>query len=229
MESSLPPQPSDTSKDNEQSENGTDYSSFPNSPSPISKISDPEFVVTIGQSESVLPSKVDHPKVRAPSPNQSSMSPPRRIEVVSGFSGRSPSSILIRFPNSSSPACARLSSRVRITDVGRVEHLPVPRRRVGWKSVAVPMSTKPIPLNSIRFTSPPRRSAARSVALSENLVSIPPGVYPSCQTPIPTVEPIPSPSPKLFFFPNPISLPIAPVLYPVGPSRVPFPFDPPSQ
>ncbi|KAL3073797.1 hypothetical protein niasHT_038722 [Heterodera trifolii] len=172
--SSLPPKcnPEGDAPDHENESVGTVYSSFPNSAPTTPQSLETQFVVTIDEQTvtnlPIQPPMEPRPRVLCPTADTSRQ---QKIEVVTGISNsmfgqksNPPNSHKFARPTRRPP----LMSHVRI--IGHVQPLADHKRRAGWKSLAMPMERKPVPLNSIRFSSPPRSlSSPRSVALSENI------------------------------------------------------------
>ncbi|KAL3071354.1 hypothetical protein niasHS_017213 [Heterodera schachtii] len=213
--------------EHDNSSTGTIYSSFPNTAPTTPKNDELEFVVTINDSSSeLLPAEettTPRPRVCGPSIDLTQ----RKIEVVTGVSNSHFGPNL----NPSKPhKFARhvrrplLVSRVRIDDSGHVQPLAEQRRRTGWKSLAMPMQRKPVSLNSIRFSSPPRsKLAPRSVAFSEKLPNS--SGVPQYRPQVPSTSGVPQYRPQVTsnYPQNPLLIPLIPTPFPLSPAITLFP------
>ncbi|KAL3112590.1 hypothetical protein niasHT_018601 [Heterodera trifolii] len=180
----------------------TIYSSCPSNTRPTSPTNiSTEFVVTIPSDEV----SSTRERVRGPSPPTKDERPiHHKIQVVTGVTGPQNSNF-IHLPFHS-PTIARRAarprviSRARVGSHGQLQHFPMSTQRTGWKKIARQMEGSPVPLNSIRFDSPPKSSAARSVAICET--------YP--MAPLSHSQVIPQPN--ISQFPSIVLLPQSPAI-----------------
>ncbi|KAL3097274.1 hypothetical protein niasHT_029818 [Heterodera trifolii] len=180
----------------------TIYSSCPSNTRPTSPTNiSTEFVVTIPSDEV----SSTRERVRGPSPPTKDERPiHHKIQVVTGVTGPQNSNFIHLFFHSPTiarrAARPRVISRARVGSHGQLQHFPMSTQRTGWKKIARQIEGSPVPLNSIRFDSPPKSSAARSVAICET--------YP--MAPLSHSQVIPQPN--ISQFPSIVLLPQSPAI-----------------